>query len=153
MTRYLFPDTMIVPWACVTCIQSRSTMTETPSRRLTLIRFNTVRNINNSRLRPNMHSTPHHLLRNPFKTARLNTDGRSRRAILRNRLMHQPGAALGAEEAFRFAMRVGSSVYGNGTWEWRWNGECWEDGGHAVGRGALMSTFGAVADQELLGRC
>lgn len=130
----------------------RSTMTKTPTRRFTLTRLNPFRYINNSRLRPDMHSTPHHLPRNPIQTPRLHTNSRSQRAILRDRLVHQPGATSGTEETSCLAVAVWARVCCDCVGIWRGYGEGGEDGGHAVGGGALVAAFGAVADEELEGR-
>jgi hypothetical protein len=108
-------------------------MVETTSRRFILVRFSIIWNINNSRSSPDVHSRPHHLLRDPIKAARLNTNSRCWYAVLGNGLMHQPRATFSAEEAFRFAIRIGAYIYGDGTRKWRKCFEGWEDSGHAVG--------------------
>lgn len=126
-------------------------MTEAPTRRFRSISLNPFRYINDCRPRPNMHSAPHHLLRDPVQTTRLDTHSRSRFALLRDRLVHQPGATSSTEETSSLAVAVGSGVGSDCAGIGRGYGEGGEDGGHAVGGGALVAAFGAVADEELEG--
>ena len=65
--------------------------------------------------------------------------------------MHQPRATSGAEEAFCLAVAVRARVCCDCAWIWRGHGEEGEEGGHAVGGGALVAAFGAVADEEFWG--
>lgn len=137
---FFFPD-----------IRSQSSMVKATTRRFTLVRLSTLRDINNSRPRPDMHSAPHHLPRNPIQTARFDTNSRSRFALPRDRLVHQPRATFSTEEAFRFAVAIRSRVCCDRSLERRDYLERGEDGGHAVGGRALVAAFGAVAYEELLG--
>lgn len=65
--------------------------------------------------------------------------------------MHQPCTTSSTEEAFCFPITVRPGVCCDRFWEWSFYLERGEDGGHAVGGGALVAAFGAVADDELLG--
>lgn len=126
-------------------------MAKATTGRLALVRLSTVRDINDRRPRPDMHSRPHHLLRNPIQTPRLHTHSVSRFALLRNRLVHHSRATPSTEIAFCLAVAVRSRVCCDCAREGRGYGEGGEDGGHAVGGGALVAAFGAVADEELEG--
>ena len=131
-------------------MRERSAMAKAASRRFAFVRLDIVRDIDDSRLCPDMHSRPHHLLRNTIKAARLDTNSFSRSAVPRDRLMHQPSATFGTKVAPRLAVRVRSRIHGDRAGKWSRYLERREDGGHAVGRGALVAAFAAVTYEELL---
>jgi hypothetical protein len=126
-------------------------MAKATTRWFALVRLSIIRDIDDRRPRPNMHSTPHHLPRNPIQTTRLDTHSRSRFAIPRDRLVHQPRATPSTKEALRFPVAVRSRECCDCSWEWRFYFKRGKDGGHAVGGGALVAAFGAVTYEELLG--
>lgn len=62
--------------------------------------------------------------------------------------MNQPRATFRAEVPVRPAIRVWTTVNGDGSGVRFFDVKVWKDGGHAVGGGGLVAAFGAVADVE-----
>jgi hypothetical protein len=133
-------------------VQSALRIRRASLRRLPLISLRPFRNINDSILCPNVHSTLHHLLIQPHQTPTLDIDsGRGTRFLPRRRhkiteTVKDSRTAVFAEYAFHLSTRkrvagVCSHEVGDGFRELKVR----EDSGDAVGGGTLVLAFCAVA--------
>lgn len=121
-------------------------------RRLPLISLRSLGDINDRMLRPNVHSTLHHLLIQPHQTPTLHIRSRRRTRLLPRRghkipeTVEDTRTAILAEHTLHLsALERSASVCSHEVSDGFRELKVREDGGDAVGGGALVLAFCAVA--------